>query len=46
MRKALEKIPLRREATSEDVANMVSFLLSPQASYVTGAFVPVSGGFQ
>jgi NAD(P)-dependent dehydrogenase (short-subunit alcohol dehydrogenase family) len=46
MKKALSKIPLRREATPEDVAQMVSFLLGPNSSYVTGAFIPVSGGFQ
>jgi NAD(P)-dependent dehydrogenase (short-subunit alcohol dehydrogenase family) len=46
MQKALAQIALGREATSEDVANMVRFLLSPQSSYVTGAFIPVSGGFQ
>jgi 3-oxoacyl-[acyl-carrier protein] reductase len=39
-----QRIPLRRSGTAEDVADAVSFLCSPQASYITGAVIPVSGG--
>jgi len=38
------KVPLRRFAHSEDVANLTLFLASDQASYVTGAVVPMDGG--
>lgn len=37
-------IPLRRRGTDQEVANVVLFLASDLASFVTGAFVPVSGG--
>lgn len=37
-------IPLRRRGTDQEVANVVLFLASDLASYITGAFIPVSGG--
>jgi NAD(P)-dependent dehydrogenase (short-subunit alcohol dehydrogenase family) len=36
--------PLGRIGTPEDIANMVSFLLSDKASWMTGAIVDVDGG--
>jgi NAD(P)-dependent dehydrogenase (short-subunit alcohol dehydrogenase family) len=36
--------PLGRIGTPEDIANMVSFLLSEKASWMTGAIVDVDGG--
>ena len=35
---------LRRIATAEEVADVVTFLCSPRAAYVTGATIPVTGG--
>jgi NAD(P)-dependent dehydrogenase (short-subunit alcohol dehydrogenase family) len=37
-------IPMRRAGTADEVANAVLWLASAEASYVTGAFVDVSGG--
>ena len=38
------RIPLRRLATPEEIAQVALFLASPRASYVTGAIVPMDGG--
>jgi 3-oxoacyl-[acyl-carrier protein] reductase len=40
----LEQIPLRRFGQPEEVANVICFLASERASYVSGAVIPVDGG--
>jgi 3-oxoacyl-[acyl-carrier protein] reductase len=40
----IERIPAARLGTAEEVAAVVRFLCSPQASYVNGAVVQVDGG--
>jgi NAD(P)-dependent dehydrogenase (short-subunit alcohol dehydrogenase family) len=42
---AMERIPLKRVGEPEDVADLVSFLLSDRARNITGTFVPVDGGW-
>jgi len=38
------QIPLQRGGTAQEVANCISWLLSEQASYVTGSIMDVTGG--
>lgn len=38
------RIPLRRLGTPEEIAQVALFLASQQASYVTGAIIPMDGG--
>lgn len=40
-----DAIPLNRYGTEEELAAVIYFLCSPQASYVTGQTVSVDGGF-
>jgi NAD(P)-dependent dehydrogenase (short-subunit alcohol dehydrogenase family) len=38
------RIPLQRLGTPEEIAQVALFLASAQASYVTGAIIPMDGG--
>ena len=40
----LERIPLGRPGTAEDVANAVAFLAGDQAGYITGQVIRIDGG--
>mgnify|MGYP003325310815 CR=1 FL=1 len=40
-----ERIPLGRPATVQDVASVCAFLTSDASAYMTGAYVPVDGGW-
>jgi len=42
--KLLERIPLGRLGSPDDIAHAVAFLASPQAGYITGATLHVNGG--
>ncbi len=37
-------VPLRRRGTAREVANVVAFLASDLAAFITGAYIPVCGG--
>lgn len=43
--RVLERIPLKRMASPDDIAFATLFLLSPAAGYINGAFLPVDGGW-
>lgn len=38
-------IPMRRLATPQEVADAILFMASPESSYITGAVLPVDGGY-
>jgi NAD(P)-dependent dehydrogenase (short-subunit alcohol dehydrogenase family) len=44
LKKSEENIPLGRSAKPEEVAAVTLFLASDQASYITGAVIPMDGG--
>ncbi|NOU85696.1 SDR family oxidoreductase [Paenibacillus sp. LMG 31460] len=37
-------VPMKRRGTDQEIANVVAFLASDLASFITGAFIPVNGG--
>jgi NAD(P)-dependent dehydrogenase (short-subunit alcohol dehydrogenase family) len=41
----LSGTPMKRLGTPEEIANVVTFMLSTQASFMTGASVYVDGGW-
>ncbi|MEC9433903.1 MAG: SDR family oxidoreductase [Pseudomonadota bacterium] len=43
---AKARIPMGRFGEPEELADLVTFLASPRAGYITGAVIPVDGGFR
>jgi len=46
MRDFIERIPLKRAGTPDDLAGAVAFLCSADADYITGQTLNVDGGFE
>jgi 3-oxoacyl-(acyl-carrier-protein) reductase len=42
--KFIQRIPLKRIGAPDDIANLIAFLVSDQASYVTGQCIQIDGG--
>ena len=40
----IERIPLQRPGTADEVAQLIVFLLSPASSYITGTEIVIDGG--
>jgi 3-oxoacyl-[acyl-carrier protein] reductase len=37
-------VPMKRAGKPEEVADLVSFLASPRAAYITGQVISINGG--
>ena len=46
MKSFIERTPLKRACTPEDVASVVAFLCSPDSDYMTGQTLNIDGGFE
>ncbi len=44
-KKILSRTPLDRFGKVEDISNVVGFLCSPEADFITGTTLPIDGGF-
>jgi 3alpha(or 20beta)-hydroxysteroid dehydrogenase len=44
IRERVERLPMKRIGTAEEVASLVLFLLSDESSYITGAEIAIDGG--
>jgi NAD(P)-dependent dehydrogenase (short-subunit alcohol dehydrogenase family) len=40
----ISTVPVKRLATSAEIAQVIAFVASANASYMTGASIPVDGG--
>lgn len=45
LNKFLKRVPLGREGSAKEVANLIMFLLSDESSYITGDTIFIDGGY-
>lgn len=45
MQEVISSVPLKRVGFPEEVASLCSYLTSEKASYITGAIIPIDGGY-
>ena len=45
MEEIAKNVPIGRLGKVEDISNVVGFLCSPEAKFITGTTLPVDGGF-
>jgi len=43
--KYISKVPMGKRGDAKEIANLVTFLASDKSSFITGAWIPVCGGF-
>jgi meso-butanediol dehydrogenase/(S,S)-butanediol dehydrogenase/diacetyl reductase len=42
----LDRLPIGRAATPDDIAGVIAFLASEDAAFINGVILPVDGGLQ
>lgn len=42
----ISKVPMQRLGEADEIANTIAFLASKEASFITGAIIPVNGGLR
>jgi len=42
--KFIQRIPLKRMGSPSDIANLIAFLVSDEAAYITGQTIVIDGG--
>ena len=45
IKKLLERVPIKRLGTPDEVAKLAAFLMAPENTYLTGQSIKIDGGF-